>query len=112
MCAPKKPPKIRRKEPLMKRVELEADQMPGQDSFLDVITNIVGILILLVLVVGLRTTRSVHGGSGSQAAEQARADDQLRQVTNTAVSTEGNVRELVYRVGNAHKEAEFREGER
>ena len=51
----------------MKRVEMEADQMPGQDSFLDVITNIVGILILLVLVVGLRTTRSVHGGSGSQA---------------------------------------------
>ena len=44
----------------MKRAEIEADQMPGQDSFLDVITNIVGILILLVLVVGLRTSHSVH----------------------------------------------------
>ena len=44
----------------MKRVEMEADQMPGQDSFLDVITNIVGILILLVLVVGPGAIRIAH----------------------------------------------------
>ena len=57
----------RRKARPMKRVEIEADQMPGQDSFLDVITNIVGILILLVLVVGLRTSRSVHEASNDDA---------------------------------------------
>jgi hypothetical protein len=96
----------------MKRVEVEADQMPGQDSFLDVITNIVGILILLVLVVGLRTSRSVHGGGDSQVVEQARAEGQLRQVYSSAVTTEENVRELVHRVGTTYNEAEFRDGER
>src|SRR6185369_15330280 len=96
----------------MKRVEVEADQMPGQDSFLDVITNIVGILILLVLVVGLRTSRNVQNGPDSQSAEKARAEDQLRTVYSSAMSTELNVRELVSRAGAAHDEAEFREGER
>jgi hypothetical protein len=96
----------------MKRVEMEADQMPGQDSFLDVITNIVGILILLVLVVGLRTQRSVHSGPDPQIAEEARVQDQLKQVTNSALTTELSVRDLVHKVGNAHNEANFREGER
>jgi hypothetical protein len=96
----------------MKRVELEADQMPGQDSFLDVITNIVGILILLVLVVGLRTSRSVHNGPDPQIAEQARTQDQLRTAYNSALTAELNVRDLVHRVGNAHNEVNFREGER
>lgn len=36
----------------------EDDGLPGQDSFLDVIANIVGILILLVMVVGVRASRS------------------------------------------------------
>jgi hypothetical protein len=96
----------------MKRVEMQADQMPGQDSFLDVITNIVGILILLVLVVGLRTQRSVHNGPDPQIAEEARVQDQLKKVTNTALSTELNVRDLVVKVGDAHNEANFRAGER
>ena len=98
-----KPPRICRKGVPMKRVEMEADQMPGQDSFLDVITNIVGILILLVLVVGLRTQRSVHDGPDPQVAEQAHAQDQLTKVTNSALTTELNVRELVHRVGTRAK---------
>lgn len=96
----------------MKRVEMEADQMPGQDSFLDVITNIVGILILLVLVVGLRSSKAVHNAPDDPLAEQAHAQDQLRQAYDNAVTTELNVRDLVHRVGNAHNEADFREGER
>jgi hypothetical protein len=96
----------------MKRVEVEADQMPGQDSFLDVITNIVGILILLVLVVGLRTSHSVHDAPPSVIAEQSRDETKLRKAYNDALATEHNVRELVQRVGNAHNETEFREGER
>ena len=63
----------------MKRVEMEADQMPGQDSFLDVITNIVGILILLVLVVGLRTQRSVHNGPDPLIAEQAQCSRSIEE---------------------------------
>ena len=96
----------------MKRVEVEADQMPGQDSFLDVITNIVGILILLVLVVGLRTQRSVQNGPDLVAAEQVQTEGQLRTATNSALTAELNVRDIVNRVGTAAGEANFRESER
>jgi hypothetical protein len=96
----------------MKRAEIEADQMPGQDSFLDVITNIVGILILLVLVVGLRSSRAVHDAPNLQLAGGAHGQDQLRQAYNNALSTALNVRDLVRRVSDAHGEAKFREQER
>lgn len=96
----------------MKRVEVEADQMPGQDSFLDVITNIVGILILLVLVVGLRTSHSVQESPELATAAKDRAQNEYRQVFNTALTTENNVRELVQRVSTARVESKFRESER
>jgi hypothetical protein len=96
----------------MKRVEIEADQMPGQDSFLDVITNIVGILILLVLVVGLRTSHSVRDVPDGQMAERSRGEAEYQQAYNSAINTERGVRDLVQRVGNTYQESEFRESER
>ena len=36
------------------------DDMPGQDSFLDIVANIVGILIILVLVAGVRARDTWH----------------------------------------------------
>jgi hypothetical protein len=96
----------------MKRAEVEADQMPGQDSFLDVITNIVGILILLVLVVGLRTSHSVRGGVDGELSERARGEAEYQQAYKSAVNTEIGVRDLVQRVGSAFNESEFRESER
>jgi len=96
----------------MKRAEVEADQMPGQDSFLDVITNIVGILILLVLVVGLRTSRSVREAPASELVAKERGEREYRAVYNSALTTERNVRELVARVGNARHESAYREDER
>jgi hypothetical protein len=96
----------------MKRTEVEADQMPGQDSFLDVITNIVGILILLVLIVGLRTSRAVHSTSEQQSAEHAKLNAQLQQAVHSAVSNEKGIQELIQRVGNMKQEVAFREQER
>ena len=96
----------------MKRAEVDADQMPGQDSFLDVITNMVGILILLVLVVGIRTQRSVHSGPDVQAAEQLRSENEVRKAYSSALTTERNVREMVQRVSSARHETAFREEER
>ena len=39
--------------------EPDDDEMPGQDSFIDVICNMVGILITLVVVVGVRVSQVV-----------------------------------------------------
>lgn len=38
----------------MKRRVRPADEAPGQDSFLDIVANLVGILIILVMIVGAR----------------------------------------------------------
>jgi hypothetical protein len=96
----------------MKRVELEADQMPGQDSFLDVITNIVGILILLVLVVGLKSARSVHDSPATAKSGDTASQDQLHNAYNSALTTELSVRDKIRQVGAAHQEVEFRDAER
>lgn len=96
----------------MKRVELEADQMPGQDSFLDVITNIVGILILLVLVVGLKSARSVHDAPSAANTGNAVAHDQLCAAYNNALTAEIGVREKIRQVGSTQEEVEFRDAER
>jgi len=39
----------------VRRRHRDSDDAPGHDSFLDIVTNIVGILIILVMVVGVRT---------------------------------------------------------
>jgi hypothetical protein len=38
----------------------------GQDSFLDILTNVVGIIILLVLMVGLRAGHDARGVTSAQ----------------------------------------------
>jgi hypothetical protein len=96
----------------MKRAEVEADQMPGQDSFLDVITNIVGILILLVLVVGLRTSHSVQKGTDQVVRENERGETELRAAFTSALTSERDVREMIQKVSNARHETAFREDER
>ena len=40
----------------MQHGEDEDDALPGQDSFIDVVCNMVGILIVLVMIVGVRAT--------------------------------------------------------
>ena len=40
------------------------DAMPGQDSFIDVVCNMVGILIVLVMIVGVRASSSEHPTTG------------------------------------------------
>jgi hypothetical protein len=100
----------------MQRVEVEADQMPGQDSFLDVITNIVGVLILLVLVVGLRSSRAVansaHAATGSLLASHAATQESVQEAYRTAALAEHDVSELVRRTVHHREEAKLREVER
>jgi len=65
----------------------------GQDSFLDVVTNIVGILVILVMLVGGRVHQLVGGAAATdtQAAEVRRA---VGELAVTARSLESEVAEL------------------
>ncbi|MEQ8836218.1 MAG: hypothetical protein RID07_05380, partial [Lacipirellulaceae bacterium] len=55
------------------------DGMPGEDSFLDIVANIVGILIILVMVVGVRASQGSLMASPEE--ETPEEQTQLHEVT-------------------------------
>lgn len=100
----------------MRRTQDDADEMIGQDSFLDVVTNIVGILILLVMVVGMRSSHAAKQESSDQStADSAMRKQQQEALTaayqNVAIS-ERDLREMLRRAANTRDEARLREQER
>ena len=95
--------------------EDEFADMPGQDSFLDVLTNIVGIIILLVVVVGLRTSRSVV----QAAVEKVQAVDvddsalkELAAAQAAAIREEKELDQITRQVIEIGSEAVLRQKER
>jgi hypothetical protein len=89
--------------------------MIGQDSFLDVVTNIVGIIILLVMVVGMRASHAVETAALVERQEDEAPqpdDEELRKARQTALDSERDVRNLVSRVVNTRQETLLREHER
>jgi hypothetical protein len=88
----------------------------GQDSFLDILTNVVGIIILLVLMVGLRAGHEARGMSDAQREASATAkpvtENELQEACNTAATAERNVHDLLTQAVNVHGETMFRERER
>jgi len=100
----------------VRRVNEDSDQAAGQDSFLDVVTNIVGILILLVMVAGLRSSQAALALSTSRPSQSPSkptiTEDEISEAQHAAVETERQVRELLRRAASAHQEAILREQER
>jgi hypothetical protein len=80
----------------MGRPKLEDDLTAGQDSFLDVITNIVGILIILVMVVGARVQKIVLTAPepAAPSAEHAAIEAEVEELENTLASAESEIAEL------------------
>jgi len=67
----------------------------GSDSFLDVITNIVGILIILVMVIGARVRQLVLAGPAPDASPAIAAlEAEVSELGRTLVSAEGELDEL------------------
>jgi hypothetical protein len=80
----------------MARPRQEEDLTAGQDSFLDVITNIVGILIILVMVVGARVQK-ISLDAAVQAPPAAANGDLVAEVEEreqSLASAESEIQEL------------------
>lgn len=75
----------------MRRTAPAADDAPGQDSFLDVVANIVGILIILVMVVGVRAGQTRRAKMVHEAADRTR---QIEEKRARAVSLQVNLQQL------------------
>jgi hypothetical protein len=95
----------------VRRVD-DTTEMPGQDSFLDVVANIVGILILLVMVAGVRALREPQQPTDEQPATAAKDAQELQKVYHDAVASQAEVRDLVMRTVSVHNEALQRDQER
>jgi hypothetical protein len=96
----------------VRRIQDDSEELVGQDSFLDVVTNIVGILILLVMVAGLRSSQAAATAVDPQNQTSPRPQDELQVACQAAADAERNVRQLVGRAVAARDEAAFREQER
>lgn len=66
------------------------DSAAGQDSFLDIVANIVGILIILVLVVGMRA-KNAPVTLSIASPEQKAARDELKGELATGASIESDI---------------------
>jgi hypothetical protein len=92
--------------------------MPGQDAFLDVLTNMVGIIILLVVVMGLRSSRAATASLGEDhaavaaAAARDAAEKELQAAHHEILKTRYEVHQLMGRAVNARRETLLREQER
>ncbi len=82
---------------------------PGQDSFLDIMTNMVGILIILVMMVAARVRNAP-----AQAPETPQAQEQLTQEKQTEQSLTADIYRLTsdMRTLGAHLQQRFAERNR
>lgn len=83
----------------MSREETNHLEHAGQDSFLDVTTNIVGILIILVMVVGMRAQNPIVQASVPTTAE-------LESLNKQAANIEYDVRRMGAEIASIDDEAE------
>jgi len=92
----------------------QADEMSGQDSFLDVVANIVGILIILVMVVGVRAghVRSVGDRVDRGHAEATSRADPTAEAQRLAASLEQDLQQLGHRASALKQELSVRQQER
>lgn len=98
---------------MLRNEEPEDDSMPGQDSFIDVICNMVGILITLVVVVGMRVSQMVieaptnvtpavaRASTGNVVKLRKELDDALRERRNVQDEIETNMLQAVDMRANA-----------
>jgi hypothetical protein len=90
-------------------------EAPGQDSFLDVVCNLVGILIVLVMIVAAQAKRGMMAAHRAGAAAQATAvtnEDDAKVAEATAAAIEHGVQELQAKIDQQKLEAAARQRER
>ena len=83
----------------MRRPRVDEDRSAGQDSFLDVVTNIVGILIILVMVIGARVRQvMLEAPAPVVTPEMTALAEEVESLGQTLISTEREIEALQVQV--------------
>jgi hypothetical protein len=97
----------------MRRDEHSQIESAGQDSFLDVTTNIVGILIVLVMVVGMRAQNPIIAATGGASASgKVPTSDELESLSKNAAAIEYDVNRIAEETESVDREIAGRSAER
>ncbi|HEV2971419.1 MAG TPA: hypothetical protein VGY55_15700 [Pirellulales bacterium] len=100
----------------MRRSAPETVETSGQDSFVDVVTNLVGIMIVLVIIVGVRVKHVwVDPGDGKPrpaGATHADPDAALTSLQSKEVEIEGDLHREAQQVALVEQELAARSNER
>jgi len=91
--------------------EIEA---PGQDSFLDVVCNLVGILIVLVMLIAAQAKRGMVAAASAPPSDSAKsaAEQDAAAAESAAQSVELSIHELQAKINRQNLEAAVRQQER
>lgn len=101
----------------MRRASQNQAEAPGQDSFLDVVANLVGIMIILIMVVGIGTKKAFVAEAKSTAPEDAVAADavtdaDVQQAITQANAVEADMQTVAARIRREQVEVAYRRAER
>ncbi|HEV3416740.1 MAG TPA: hypothetical protein VG056_08015 [Pirellulales bacterium] len=100
----------------MRRPTPETVETSGQDSFVDVVTNLVGIMIVLVIIVGVRVKHVWvdPADAKTRLAEPSHGDPSaaLASLQSEAVEIEGDLHRITEQVASVDQELAARSKER
>ncbi|MCA9124773.1 MAG: hypothetical protein H6822_33215 [Planctomycetaceae bacterium] len=98
----------------MSRRKPQSAEAPGQDSFLDIVANLVGILIILVMVIGVRAKDAMLEAAPVVAAEEAttEAQSEVAAAREVAKAVERDIQQLTSKINQEAFEIEYRRKER
>jgi len=96
----------------MRRPRPDNAEAIGSDSFLDVVTNIVGILIILVMVVGMRSKNVPLDDSAPGAELDAAADADIDTLAARAAGVQQDIFRLAGHAESVKQELRLQEGGR
>lgn len=90
------------------------DQAPGEDSFLDIVANLVGVLIILVVVVGANAGSRIHKNAIGKVdqAELNKLQEAYHQARDHALNLENDNHQLEARIRKEQHLADIRTTER
>lgn len=99
----------------MSRCRPQSAEAPGQDSFLDIVANLVGILIILVMVIGVRAKDAMlEAAPIAEATEPTVAAPELdiEGAQRAAQAVENDIQKLTKKLKQEDFEIEYRRKER
>lgn len=96
----------------MRRDARQHDDAPGQDSFLDIVANLVGILIILIIVIGARATDAMVEATPADAEAEDDPDIDIAAAQSAANAVESDIHQVDAKIKRQQFEIGYRRKER